>query len=143
MIYPAHLQPEPEGGYTVTFRDVPPAITCGGTLDEALARAQSALISGLSFWADEGRALPPASAPKRGEHLVFVPALDQAKLALIARMAELGIGNAELARRLGVTEAVVRRLVNFNHRSRIDGVEAALAALGRRVALSIEAAAGV
>ena len=37
--YPATLTPDPDGGFTVTFRDVPEAITEGDTRDEALRRA--------------------------------------------------------------------------------------------------------
>ena len=34
-------------------------------------------------------------------------------------MEEAGVSNRELARWLGVTEGVVRRLLNFRHRSHI------------------------
>ncbi|MHB8179828.1 MAG: type II toxin-antitoxin system HicB family antitoxin, partial [Acidithiobacillus ferrivorans] len=40
------------------------------------------------------------------------------------------VNNAELARRLHVSEGVIRRLVDLDHASRMDGVIAALAALG-------------
>ena len=39
MIYPAQFQEEPEGGYTVTFRDMP-GVTYGETMDEALKQAE-------------------------------------------------------------------------------------------------------
>ncbi len=53
-------------------------------------------------------------------------------------MREQGISNVELARRLEVTEAVVRRLLNPDHSSKIEKMEAALEALGKR--LIVEAA---
>ena len=37
--YPATLTPDPDGGFTVTFRDVPEAITVADTQEEALLRA--------------------------------------------------------------------------------------------------------
>ena len=46
--YPAALTPDPDGGFTVTFRDVPEAITEGDTWDEALLRAEDALESALA-----------------------------------------------------------------------------------------------
>ncbi len=140
MIYPAHFQSEPEGGHTVTFRDVPEAITCGDTVEDALRVAADALASALSFYAEDGKALPKASAPKPGERLVFVSALIQAKLALIARMAELGLSNVELAERLGVDEKAVRRLVNLNHESKLSKIETALALLGRRLGVTVDEA---
>ena len=41
--FPATLTPDPDGGFTVTFRDVPEAITEGDTREEALLRAEDAL----------------------------------------------------------------------------------------------------
>jgi hypothetical protein len=75
----------------------------------------------------------------RGRHIVPVPPLAAAKLALCEAMRRQEISNAELARRLGITEAVVRRLVDPDHASRIERVQAALAALG--VELVVEEAA--
>lgn len=60
---------------------------------------------------------------------VQVPPLVAAKLALYQAMCRQKVSNVELARRLGVTEAVVRRLVNPDHASRIERVQSALAAL--------------
>ncbi|HEX5079234.1 MAG TPA: hypothetical protein VFV80_08795 [Geminicoccaceae bacterium] len=44
---------------------------------------------------------------------------------------------AQLARRLGLQENAVRRLLDLDHRSHIDQVDRALAALGRRLELRI------
>lgn len=44
MIYPAHFQLEPEGGYTVTFRDLS-GLT---TMDEALQQAEDFLMTALT-----------------------------------------------------------------------------------------------
>jgi len=41
--YPAALTPDLDGGFTVTFRDVPEAITEGDTREEVLLRAEDAL----------------------------------------------------------------------------------------------------
>lgn len=64
-----------------------------------------------------------------------VPLLVAAKLALNRAMAEDGVSNMELGRRLGVSEGAVRRLVNPDHGSRIEKVEAALGVLGRKAIL--------
>jgi antitoxin HicB len=69
---------------------------------------------------------------------VALPALIAAKLALYSAMREQSVSNVELARRLGVTETVVRRLVHPDHRSKIERVEEALAVLGKH--LVVEAA---
>ena len=42
-VYPALFRPEPDGGYVVTFPDVPEAITQGDDLGDAKASASEAL----------------------------------------------------------------------------------------------------
>jgi antitoxin HicB len=43
--YPFDMEPQPEGGFTVTFPDVPEAITEGDTAAEARERAEDALVT--------------------------------------------------------------------------------------------------
>ena len=137
--YPAKLTAEPEGGLTVTFRDLGEAIAFGESEDEAIERAGEVLADALSYYAEDGKAFPKASAPKRGEKLVFLPVIIQAKLALWARMGELGLSKVELAARLGVDEKAVRRLLRLDYQSGVDKIEAALAVLGQRSVFSVSA----
>jgi len=90
----------------------------------------------LSFYVDDGRPLPRPS-PAIGRPVVAVSALEAAKLALHDAMLADGISNVELARQLGTNEKSIRRLRDPLHRSRIDTVEAALKALGKRVEISV------
>lgn len=132
-LYPCRLMPETEEpGFTATFRDIPEAITCGDTLEEALEAAQDVLHCYFSHLVDEREDVPSASQPEAGERLVAPPVLTQAKLALYEAMRAQKVTKAELARRLGVDEAAVRRLCDLEHRSHMDKIEAALAALGLR-----------
>src|SRR6266852_214428 len=48
--YPATLMPDPDGGFTVTFREVPEAITESDSREEALLRAEDALESALAMY---------------------------------------------------------------------------------------------
>ena len=52
-------------------------------------------------------------------------------------MRDAGIGKAELARRMGVAEGEVRRLLNPRHGSKIGRVNAALAVLGKGILIEI------
>lgn len=52
--------------------------------------------------------------------------LTSAKLALAMVMSDENVNNVELAKRLGVNEKVVRRLLDLDHISRIDRLETAL-----------------
>lgn len=138
--YPFDMEPQPEGGFTVTFPDVPEAITEGDTAAEARERAQDALVTALSIYTDDGRPLPHPSAA-RGRALATVPPLEAAKLALHEAMLGARISNVELGRRLGLDEKAVRRLRDPLHRSHIGQVETALRCLGKRIEVMVRDAA--
>jgi antitoxin HicB len=70
------------GGFTVSFRDIPEALTQGDTQADALANAADALLTALEFYFDDRRMVPIASAAKRGDHAVSIPAIVSAKIAL-------------------------------------------------------------
>lgn len=57
MFYVAKLNPEKDGGYSVTFPDIPGCITQGDTKAEALKMAKEALELVLEEYLD-GRTLP-------------------------------------------------------------------------------------
>lgn len=134
--YPYDMAAQPEGGFTVTFPDVPEAITEGDSAEDAHAQAEDALISALSFYTDEGQPLPRPS-PARGRPVVLVPPLVAAKLALHDAMLAASLSNVELARRLGVDEKAVRRLRDPLHRSHIGQIETALRSLGKRLEVRV------
>ena len=137
--YPYELLPQPEGGFTVTFPDVPEAITQGDTEKAAAATAEDALVTALSFYTDHAEPLPRPS-PAHSRPLAYVPPLVAAKLALHDAMLAAGVSNVALARQLGTDEKAVRRLRDPLHQSRINQVDAALRVLGKRVSIVIEAA---
>jgi antitoxin HicB len=62
--YPFDMEPQPEGGFTVIFPDVPEAITDGDTAGEARERAEDALVTALSFYTDDAKPLPAPSAAR-------------------------------------------------------------------------------
>jgi hypothetical protein len=62
----------------------------------------------------------------------MLPPLVAAKLALYEAMRAQPMTRTELARRLGLQENAVRRLLDRDHRSHIDQIDGPLAALGKR-----------
>lgn len=137
--FPAEIV-EAADGVTVTFPDVPEAITGGATRGEAVERAADALVTAMSCYVEAGERLPRPS-PARGRTMIAVTALEAAKLALHEAMLGAAISNVELGRRLGKDERAVRRLRDPLHRSHIGEVEAALRNLGKRLELSVLEAA--
>lgn len=134
--YPYELTAQPEGGFTVTFPDVPEAITQGETKEEAAAMAEDALVTALSFYTDDAKPLPGPS-PVRGKRVAYVPPLAAVKLALHDAMLAARMSNVVLARRLGVDEKIVRRLRDPLHKSRMDQLEGALRLLGKRIEILV------
>lgn len=135
--YPVILDAQTEGGFVVTFPDVPEAITQGEDEDEALLYAVDALETALSFYVDDRKPLPVPSKPKRGQKTVRPSALECAKLGVYQAMTEQGIKKSELARRLGWHMPQVDRLFDLRHASRLDQIEAAARALGRHIEVSV------
>jgi antitoxin HicB len=139
--YPAALTPDPDGGFTVTFRDVPEAITEGDTKEEALLRAEDALESALAMYISAKEPLPSSSEAKAGEKMVPLSALGMAKTALYEAMREQDVDRAELARRLRWHLPQVNRVLDPRHASRMEHVETALASLGLRLIVDVARAA--
>ena len=83
FMYPVTLTPdEADGGFVVTFDDIPEAITQGDTEGEALAAAKDALESALDFYFEDKRAVPAPSKAKRGQNVIELPASLSAKVLL-------------------------------------------------------------
>lgn len=138
--YPALFEPG-EHGITVTFPDVPGAVTEGDTMEEALELAVDALELALSHYIETGQVIPKRSK-KRGKQYreISVSALAEAKLLLYAAFQESGLTKAELARRAGIPKQHVPRLLNLQHGSGLDQLERAFAAVGKRISVHVDAA---
>ena len=134
--FPVTLTPD-DGTVLVTFADVPETITFGADEGEALRNAVDALETGLSFYVDARKPLPKPGKPKRGQKTVRPSALECAKLGVYKAMTEQGVKKAELARRLGWHMPQVDRLFDLRHASRMDQIEAAAAALGMHIEITV------
>jgi antitoxin HicB len=67
--------------------------------------------------------------------------LTEAKVALYREARNAGISKAELGRRLGWHAPQIDRLFDLNHHSRIEQIDQALRALGKRSVVSVRDAA--
>lgn len=56
-------------------------------------------------------------------------------------MKESSLRNTELAKRLGVSETVVRRMLDPKHTTKPERIQAALAEMGKRIVITFEDAA--
>ena len=73
-IYPViFTEDKDDGGYVVTCRGLPEAITQGDTIEEALESAADALDEAICGCINHGRDIPEPTAKQPNEHLVSVP----------------------------------------------------------------------
>jgi len=127
--------------YGVTFPDVPEAITCGWSWQEALDMAEDCLAVALGFYVRNNEDLPTPSPLADDQVLIAVPLIAAAKLTLYTAMREQGMTHAHLAAKLDMPEKAVRNLLNPNRFSHISQIERALKAVGRSLVVEDMAAA--
>jgi antitoxin HicB len=132
--YPVSLSKD--GKYiTVGFPDIPEAHTFGKNREHALEMAKEALETAMEFYFDDQRPVPVPSRPKRGQAVVELAPSVAAKVLLLNEMLRQKVRPVELARRIGTTRQEVNRLTNLKHATKIDRIDAALRALGKRLYL--------
>lgn len=127
-------------GVAVFCRDLPELNSYGDDKEHAIREALDAIESTLSLYVDRGETIPPASVPKSGEHVIYLPAVTVAKIALWNLMMERGMRRVDLCELLNLHNAQGYRLVDFLHNSKMGQLENALAAFGRRLSVSVKAA---
>ncbi len=135
--YSALFAPQKEGGFTVTFPDIPEAITEGDTLEEAMFNAQEVLTGCLEQRIEDGEQVPtPTGRHGKNHRLVSPSAAVQA--AILVRFSKEGKSLADLARALGTSWPSAQRLENPKHSPTLKQLERAASALGKRLVLSFE-----
>jgi antitoxin HicB len=141
--YVALFEPDAEaGGYVVTFPDFGYGATQGETDEEAMEMARDLLMLTIGDFIRAGKPLP-LPVRRRGAKFRAVPlaALQSAKVDLYSAFLASGLKKAEFARRIGIPKTHIERLFSLRHQSRLDQIEAALGALGKRLCVEVRDAA--
>lgn len=139
--YPAKFVTGSDGRVLVEFVDLPRVATDGKDQREAMEEAMDALGSDLSIRLSRREEIPTPSPAKQGQLQVPVPLWLAPKLALYLAMRDQRVSNSELARRLGLHERVVRRMLDPKHATKAEKIQAALAVLGRQMIVEVRAVA--
>ena len=139
--YPAKFTNASDGRVLVEFVDLPRVATDGKDERDAMEEAIDALGSDLSIRLSRREEIPTPSAAKRGQRQVPVPLWLAPKLALYLAMRDQRVSNSELARRLGIHERVVRRMLDPEHATKAEKIQAALAILGKQMTIEVRDAA--
>jgi antitoxin HicB len=141
--YLALFEPDRKaGGYVVTFPDFGYGVTQAETEEEAMEMAQDLLMLTIGDCIRESKPLP---VPRRHRGSKFrpvpLPALQAAKVDLYTAFRKSGLTKAEFARRIDIPKTHIDRLFSLRHHSRLDQIESAFAALGKRLHVEVRNAA--
>ena len=143
LSYFALFEPDrQDGGFVIQFPDFGYGATQGETLQEANEMGEDLLKSLVQEEIRKSKPLP-APVKHRGKHfrLVSLPALQSAKAELYTAFRVSGIKKAELARRIGISKTNIERLFDLDHASRLDQIEDAFRAIGKKLEVTISNAA--
>ena len=132
LAYPIMLE-EDDGAVLATSPDFPELTTFGDDREEAVTRAVEALEEAIAARIYDRKDIPP---PSRGVAYAVLPTLTSVKVMLYQGMRDQGVTKAELARRLGWHLPQVDRVLDVQHRSWLDQMDAALGAIGRHLHVS-------
>ena len=144
MKYAALFEPAEEGGFVITFPDMEDAVSQGEDEQDAREMARDALITMIAYYIRHGKPVPePRQQQPKGKkyRMIELPAMMALKTELYLAFQASGIRKTELARRLGIPKTTIDRLFDLNRRTRLDQIEAAFAALGKRLSIEVEDAA--
>ncbi|MCL2872437.1 MAG: type II toxin-antitoxin system HicB family antitoxin [Betaproteobacteria bacterium] len=139
MRYPVIITKDGDG-FMAKFPDIPEALTGDDTYEETLVMAEDALVTAMDFYFEDRRPVPMPSKPARGQETVELPASVATKVLLLNEILSQKITYVELARRIGIRPQEVQRLVDLGYTSKIDLIEKAFHALGKRLDFKVTAA---
>lgn len=142
FVFPANLTPdEHDGGFIVTFVDLPEAITQGDDTADALRQGADCLEEAIAGRIRRHDSIPTPSLAGNASYAIPLSAQMAAKAALYLALSQAGITQVELAVRLQCDEKEVRRLLDPRHASKLTRLESALAALGQQLVVGMQATA--
>lgn len=138
--YPVELRQE-AGEFHAYTSFMPEAIASGRDEAEALTEMGHAIAAAVRGRIKDGMDLPVPNLARQAErHSVALTARLAAKAAVYSAWKESGMSKVALAERVGRSEVEVRRILDPDHGTKLDQMEAAAAALGGRLVVTFVAA---
>ena len=137
--FPAQVEPNGDGGYIASFRDIPEALTEAATMEELKVNALDALITAIDFYIEDQRPFPKPSEAHPEDLIVELPPSVIVKILLLNAMVDTNTRPVDLAKKMGITRQEVNRITDLHHATKIDTVARALYALNRQLDISVSA----
>lgn len=135
--YPVLLTDNKEGGFVLTFRDVPEIVSEIWSIDELEKTGADALITGADMYYETKQMFPEPSALQENEVLVSLPISAVVKILLHNAMLLANIRPSDLAKRMGKLPQEVNRIIDLKHKTKIDTIQDAFKAIGKDLNVSI------
>jgi len=135
--YPINLEPDTNGTVLIDFVDFPNVHSAADNESDIDHQALEALETALQGYFERRLPIPLPSPTEPGQRTVVLPALAETKVLLWNEMFAQKLRKADLARLLNVHGPQVDRLFDLNHASKLDFVEQAAKALGKKLAVSL------
>ncbi|ELF3920538.1 type II toxin-antitoxin system HicB family antitoxin [Salmonella enterica] len=125
-------------GFMAVCQDMPKFVTAGETEDEIIALAPEAFEMAVECYMDENIPVPlPSAQDTENGYTVVLPATISAKIELYNTLLASHVSKSELARRMGIPNQNIKRLLSPSTKSRLDTIEMAFTALGKRLDISV------
>jgi antitoxin HicB len=138
LAYHVELTPDDNDTLLVTCPSLPMVVSFGADREDALRHARDAIETALASMIADGEDIPPSDP---AGNLVRLPMLTTLKIELYRAVKAAGMTRAELGRRLGWKRESVDRLFRIDHASRLEQIEAAMAAVGKTFEIEVQEAA--
>lgn len=135
--FPAQVEPNGDGGFIASFKDVPEALTEAATMEELKVNALDALITAIDFYVEDQRPFPNPSKANPEDLIIELPPSVVAKIFLLNAMVETKTRPVDLAKKLGISRQEVNRITDLHHTTKIDTIARALYALNRQLNISV------
>jgi antitoxin HicB len=142
--YNARFDPDPRSDrfFTIVFPDLSWGVSQGESEEDGREMALDLLRTMLAGHIRRGEEIPRPKAYRGARYrLIALPALEAAKVELYRVFRSSGMRKSDLARALGISKTNIDRLFALDRKSRLDQIEAAFAALGKRVEIEVRDAA--
>lgn len=131
--FPALFTRGSEAEYIVSFPDIPEALTFGTSQEEAIEAAGDCLREALRGRIRDQEEIPEPTRNMKDGRYVVPPAETVAKVAVYDAFRRAGLTRVALAEKLDLHESEVRRILDPNHRTKLERLEQTARALGGRL----------
>ena len=138
LTYHVELTPDDNDTLLVTCPALPEVTSFGEDAQDALGYAVGAIEEALAARMAHKQDIPlPDGDSPTGQHAVRLSTQTALKVLLYVAMRRQGITKAELSRRMGIARQHADRLLDLNHASRLDALDAAFSTLGQEVTVGM------